>query len=67
MNDKYAEVSHIRSFIMDERESLAERDKPRMKVSIKADKDTKMGIITDVKMELRQAWALSIVYSATQR
>ena len=26
-----------------------------------------MGIITDVKMELRQAWALSIVYSATQR
>ncbi len=67
LNDKYAEVSHIRSFILDERESLAERDKPRMKVSIKADKDTKMGIITDVKMELRRAWALSIVYSATQR
>lgn len=67
LNDKFADVSNIREYIQDERESLAERDKPFMKVSIKGDKDTQMGIITDVKMELRKAWALSIVYSATQR
>ena len=67
LNDKFADVSHIREYIQDERASLAERDKPYMKVSIKADKDTQMGVITDVKMELRHAWALSIVYSATSR
>jgi hypothetical protein len=38
-----------------------------MKMSLKIDKETQMGIITDVKMELRKAMALSIVYSATQR
>ena len=67
LNDKFADVSHIREYVQDERESLAERDKPYMKISIKGDKDTHMGIITDVKMELRKAWALSVVYSATQR
>ena len=66
-NDKFAEVANIREYVQDERESLAERDKPYMKISIKGDKDTHMGIITDVKMELRKAWALSVVYSATQR
>lgn len=67
LNDKFAEVGHIREYIMDERASLAERDKPFMKVSLKSDLNTQMGIITDVKMELRKAWALSIVYSAAQR
>ncbi len=67
LNDKFAEVAHIREYVQDERESLAERDKPYMKISIKGDKDTAMGIITDVKMELRKAWALSVVYSAAQR
>lgn len=67
LNDKFADVSHIREYVQDERESLAERDKPFMKISIKADVNTEMGIITDVKMELRKAWALSIVYSSSQR
>ena len=67
LNDKFADVSHIREYVQDERESLAERDKPFMKMSLKIDKETQMGIITDVKMELREAMALSIVYSATQR
>lgn len=67
LNDKFADVSHIREYVMNERESLQERDKPYMKISIKADKETQMGIITDVKMELRKSYALSIVYSAAQR
>jgi hypothetical protein len=52
---------------MAERESMSERDKPFMKMSLKVDRDTQMGIVTDVKMELREAMALSVVYSATQR
>ena len=35
-----------------------------MTVSIKADKDVKMGIITDIKQELRKCSALKIMYAA---
>ncbi|MCQ5224224.1 biopolymer transporter ExbD, partial [Parabacteroides merdae] len=37
---------------------------PFMTVAIKADKETKMGLITDVKQALREAYALKISYSA---
>lgn len=67
LNDSFADPDAIHEFIRDERESLQERDKPLMKVSLKIDKDTQMGIITDAKMALRKAWALNINYSAVQR
>jgi hypothetical protein len=35
-----------------------------MTVAIKADKDARMGIITDVKQELRRCSALKIMYMA---
>jgi hypothetical protein len=64
LNDKFSEPEHIRDFVVAERENMFERDKPFMKVSLKIDKDTHMGIVTDVKQALRKAWALNIVYSA---
>ena len=67
VNDKFIDVSGIGSFVYDERGNLSERDKPYMKIVLKSDVNTKMGIITDVKMELRKAQALSLVYQATQR
>ena len=67
LNDQYAEPDAIHDFIQAERESLAERDKPFMKVSLKVDVNTQMGIISDVKMALRKAWALNLIYSAMQR
>ncbi len=65
LNDKFAEVDAIHDYVAQERESMAERDKPFMKISLKIDNKTKMGIVTDVKQALRKAWALNIVYSAT--
>ena len=38
-----------------------------MTTSIKADQDTKMGIVTDVKQELRKANALKINYSTRKK
>ncbi len=67
LNDKFAEPGNVREYIIDERESMDERDKPFMKISLKADEDTQMGLITDVKLEIRKAMALSLVYSATVR
>ena len=67
LNDAYAEIHDIGEYVYQERESMNERDKPFMKVSMKIDEDTLMGIITDVKMALREAWALNIVYSGGKR
>ena len=67
LNDRFADVNEVGNYIYQERENMKESDQPFMQVSIKADKETKMGIITDVKQALRQSYALNINYSAAQR
>ena len=67
LNDDFAEVGDIRDYIYMERENMPERDKPFMRVSMKIDQETQMGIVTDVKMALREAWALNVVYSGGKR
>jgi biopolymer transport protein ExbD len=64
LNDQFATVDDIRNYIAQERESMRESDRSKMTVSIKADYDTPMGIITDVKQALGDAQALKISYSA---
>jgi len=67
LNDVFADIPEIESFITMERSSMKEEDQNVMTVSIKADKDTKMGIITDIKQALRRAYALKINYQAGSR
>lgn len=64
LNDSFRTIDEIRDFIAAERENLSESDRPFMTVSIKADEDTRMGIITDIKQELRRCSALKIMYGA---
>ena len=63
LNDAFANVDDIQEFIATERESKDEKEVPYMTTSIKSDETVKMGIITDVKQELRKANALKINYS----
>jgi len=63
LNDKFASVNDIRSFILAERAKKKEVEIPYMTTSIKADKDAKMGIISDIKTELRDVRALKINYA----
>jgi biopolymer transport protein ExbD len=67
LNDQFADVGEIENFITMERTAMKEEDQNVMTVSIKADKDTKMGIITDIKQALRRAYALKINYQAGAR
>ena len=64
LNDSFRTTDEIRDFIAAERESKSEKDRSLMTVSIKADQDVRMGIITDVKQELRRCSALKIMYTA---
>ena len=64
LNDSFRNTSDIRDFIAAERESLDEVDREFMTVSLKIDENTRMGIVTDVKQELRRCSALKIMYAA---
>ena len=64
LNDSFKTTSDIRDFIAAERDAMSEVDRQLMQVSIKADEDARMGIITDVKQELRRCSALKIMYAA---
>ena len=55
LNDTYKTAKDIGDFIAAERDQLNE-----------ADRETKMGMITDVKQELRRANALKISYAAVE-
>jgi biopolymer transport protein ExbD len=63
LNDTFREVADIQDFIAQERESLDEADKAKMIVALKVDRNTKMGIVSDVKQALRIANALKIMYA----
>jgi biopolymer transport protein ExbD len=67
MNDKFIEVSEVRDFISQERSNMKEEDQGYMQVSLKVDKETQMGIVSDIKQALRDAQALKINYSAVER
>lgn len=64
LNDAFKTVDDIRDFIAAERETMSEADRQFMTVSIKADENVRMGIITDIKQELRRTSALRIMYNA---
>jgi len=64
LNDAFRTADDIRDFIAAERESKSEADRQFMTVTIRADQDVRMGIVTDVKQELRRCSALKIMYSA---
>ncbi len=63
LNDTFANIDDIQEFVAKEREDRDEADRRFITTSLKVDGLTKMGIVTDVKQELRKAGALKINYS----
>lgn len=66
LNDQIAEVSDIPLFVETELQGRVEADRPFVTFAIKADKDTKMGLISDIKEELRNTGAFKIIYNAAK-
>ena len=65
LNDRYAEPKEVMDFVAAERQGM--RNQTDQIISIKADRATQMGYITDIKEVLRKSWALKINYSASRR
>jgi len=64
LNDSFKTVDDIRDFVAAERDAMSEVDRSFMTIGLRVDEDVRMGIVTDVKQELRRCSALKIMYAA---
>jgi biopolymer transport protein ExbD len=64
LNDNFAEVSDIAAFVAAERAAKREELVPFLTTSLKVDKEANMGLVGDIKQELRKVNALKINYAA---
>ncbi len=67
LNDVFADVDDISEFIAQERQARDEADRKLLTTSLKVDGMTKMGVVTDVKQELRKVGAFKINYSTRRK
>ena len=64
LNDSYKTTKDILDFVAAQRDNLSEADRAQMTICLKADQNTKMGVVADVKQELRRANALKLSYGS---
>ncbi|MBQ5982444.1 MAG: biopolymer transporter ExbD [Prevotella sp.] len=67
VNDKIVDIENLTDYIIAERSRMSLQDREQATVSLKADKQTPMHIITEVKRCLRQAKAYRISYSGESK
>ncbi|MFH6602439.1 ExbD/TolR family protein [Maribacter algicola] len=63
LNDKYAEVSDIGTYVLEQIGKMPAHLRPYATISLKVDKRTGMGLISDIKQELRKVNALKVNYT----
>ncbi|WP_075344047.1 ExbD/TolR family protein [Tenacibaculum agarivorans] len=63
LNDKIATPEDIPAFILNERQQVSEAEIPFMTTSIKADKESSVGTLTDIRLKLRDVNALKLSLS----
>lgn len=66
LGDAYANVKEVGAYIETKRGEHDEAEVPLLVTSLKVDENTKMGIVTKVKQELRKVSALKISYSTRE-
>ncbi|OUS15556.1 biopolymer transporter ExbD [Nonlabens dokdonensis] len=66
LGDKISPISDVQTYVNTKRNAMDEDDKDEMMVSLKVDQNSQVGILTDVKQELRDAMALKISYTSIE-
>ncbi len=66
INDKFVTPAEITDFVLEYQGSLRQEQQASFITALKVDQDTKMGIISDVKEQLREANALKINYITSE-
>ena len=65
-SDKFIEVADVGAYILSRIEQMPEGTRPFATVSLKVDKKASMGLISDVKEELRKVNALKVNYTTVE-
>ncbi|MEQ9405506.1 MAG: biopolymer transporter ExbD [Cyclobacteriaceae bacterium] len=63
-NDVFVEPTDIVQFVNQEKDKLDENQRDRIRMAMNVDVDVKMGIVSDVEQQLRDANALLILYKS---
>jgi len=64
LNDVFANPEDIPQFILEAKTEIPEKDREKMTVSLKIDREAKMGIVSDVRQQLREVNALKVNYAS---
>ena len=63
LNDKFGTVEEVGAFVLAERAAKRQELQNVLTTALKVDSETKMGIISDIKQELRKVNALKLNYT----
>lgn len=63
LNDKFANVTEVGDFILQERAKKPQELQNVLTTALKVDKDANMGLLSDIKLELRKVNALKVNYT----
>lgn len=63
LNDKFASVEEVGSYILAERAKKPQELQNVLTTALKVDKNANMGLITDIKQQLREVNALKVNYT----
>ncbi|WP_114749174.1 ExbD/TolR family protein [Pleomorphovibrio marinus] len=66
-NDVLINTSDIVFWVTQEKDKLSEAERDQITISLKADRDVKMGPISDIQFELREADARKLLYASVGR
>ena len=66
-NDVFINVNEVIGWVEAEKAKLDEVERDQITIAFKVDEEVKMGLISDVQMELRKANARKLMYSVPQR
>ena len=67
VNDVFIDTKDIVMFVSREKDKLSEVERDQITMALKVDVDAKMGIVSDVQEELREANARKVLYSSIKR
>lgn len=66
-NDALITPNDIVLWVNQEKDALSEAERDMITISLKVDREVKMGPVSDVQFELREADARRVLYASTQR
>ncbi len=63
VNDVFIEIKNVVLWVSQEKDRLSEVERDQITISLKVDSEAKMGIISDIQQQLKEANARKVLYN----